>query len=255
MRRYSTRSAAVTGKNPLRPAANEAIRAGSGRTRDGHAVNTIVDALILGIIEGVTEFIPVSSTAHLLLAGRLLGFDKRRQGVRGADPARRDPRAALGLFRPAVAARRRRCRATGRPGASPRRRHRVPAGGGPRRRSSTISSRRCCSTRSPLICVMLIVGGIVLLFIDRCRMQPRYTDDHGLSARLCLGIGLFQCLSLIPGVSRSGATIVGALLLGSRQALGGGVLLLPRHADDARRLRLRSLQEHRRASDADTARR
>ena len=63
---------------------------------------------------------------------------------------------------------------------------------------------------------MLIVGGFVLLAVDRLTLQaalPRRRCDFPL--RLCLKIGLFQCLALIPGTSRSGATIVGALLMGA----------------------------------------
>ena len=90
---------------------------------------------------------------------------------------------------------------------------------------------------------MLIVGGIVLLAIDRMPLPPRYTDVMDYPPSLAFKIGLFQCLALIPGVSRSGATIVGAHAHGHRQALGRRVLVLPRHADDGRGLRLRPLQE------------
>ena len=66
-----------------------------------------------------------------------------------------------------------------------------------------------------LICVTLILGGVVLLFIDRLPIKPRHHEIMDYPLALCFGVGLFQCLSLIPGVSRSGATIVGALLLGA----------------------------------------
>jgi undecaprenyl-diphosphatase len=65
-----------------------------------------------------------------------------------------------------------------------------------------------------LICIMLIIGGGVLLAVDRMKLQPVYRDVERFPTRLYLQIGLFQCLSLIPGTSRSGSTIVGALLLG-----------------------------------------
>jgi undecaprenyl-diphosphatase len=61
---------------------------------------------------------------------------------------------------------------------------------------------------------MLILGGIVLLAIDRIAPTPVHYDALGLPFRKSLVIGIFQCLALVPGVSRSGATIVGALLLG-----------------------------------------
>ena len=61
---------------------------------------------------------------------------------------------------------------------------------------------------------MLIIGGVILLLVDRMKLQPVYRDVERFPTRLYLQIGLFQCLSLIPGTSRSGSTIVGALLLG-----------------------------------------
>ncbi|MCU0791143.1 MAG: undecaprenyl-diphosphate phosphatase, partial [Nitratireductor sp.] len=66
-----------------------------------------------------------------------------------------------------------------------------------------------------LICIMLILGGIILLAIDRMPLNPRYKDVMDYPLSLCLKIGLFQCLALVPGTSRSGATIVGALLMGT----------------------------------------
>ena len=66
-----------------------------------------------------------------------------------------------------------------------------------------------------LICIMLILGGLVLLWIDRLELKPKYHDAMDFPLSLCLKIGLFQCLALIPGTSRSGSTIVGALLMGT----------------------------------------
>jgi undecaprenyl-diphosphatase len=66
-----------------------------------------------------------------------------------------------------------------------------------------------------LIAVMLILGGVVLLWVDRRPERPEYQDVMDFPLPMALKIGLFQCLALIPGVSRSGATIVGALLMGA----------------------------------------
>jgi undecaprenyl-diphosphatase len=66
-----------------------------------------------------------------------------------------------------------------------------------------------------LICVMLVVGGIILLLVDRMKQTPVHNDILDYPISLCFKIGLFQCLALIPGTSRSGATIAGALLLGT----------------------------------------
>jgi undecaprenyl-diphosphatase len=177
-------------------------------------LKTIVDAIVLGVVEGVTEFIPVSSTAHLLLAARLLGFESPGQAFEvliqlGAILAllsvyaariwqiltdlprdRRTQRFVLGVliaFLPAAIL-----------GVAL---HGVITG---------VFFRSLL-----LISLALLIGGIVLLFADRLPLKPRYVDIMEYPLPLCLGIGLFQCLSLIPGVSRSGATIVGALLLGT----------------------------------------
>ena len=65
-----------------------------------------------------------------------------------------------------------------------------------------------------IVCVTLIIGGFVLLALERWAPKPREHDAMSFSLKTALGVGLFQCLSIIPGVSRSGATILGGLLLG-----------------------------------------
>ena len=175
---------------------------------------TIVNALILGIVEGLTEFIPVSSTGHILLLGHFLGFDSTGKTFEvliqlGAilailsvyaarlwqmlidlprDPATR--RFVIGIliaFLPAAVI--------------------------------GVLAYKIIKTvffETPLlICVMLILGGFVLLWVDRRATKPRYHDITKFPLSMYLGIGLFQCLSMIPGTSRSGATIVGGLLMGA----------------------------------------
>src|SRR5262245_32060440 len=66
-----------------------------------------------------------------------------------------------------------------------------------------------------LVCTSLIVGGIVLLAVDKMRLSPRYFDVMDYPVLMALAIGVAQCVAMIPGVSRSGATIVAALLLGA----------------------------------------
>jgi undecaprenyl-diphosphatase len=66
-----------------------------------------------------------------------------------------------------------------------------------------------------IICTSLIVGGFVLMIIDQVDLKPRYADAMSFPLPMYLGIGFIQCLAMIPGVSRSGATIVGAMLLGA----------------------------------------
>lgn len=175
--------------------------------------STLVAAL-LGLIEGLTEFIPVSSTGHLLLVGHFLGFQSAGRTFEvviqlGAvlailtvyagklwavfraaphDPAaRRFIVSVLVAFLPAVLI--------------------------------GVLAHDVIKTvlfESPrLIAVMLILGGIVLLFADRLAANPRYEDAMALPLGVAFRIGVIQCLAMIPGVSRSGATIVGALLLGA----------------------------------------
>ena len=170
--------------------------------------------ILLGLIEGLTEFLPVSSTGHLLLAGHFLGFQSPGKTFEvliqlGAILAilsvyagkliellvdfprdartRRFVLAVLIAFLPAAVI-----------GATL---HKYIKG---------------YLFESPaLVCTSLIVGGIVLLAVDRMRLAPRYFDVMDYPVLTALIIGFAQCLAMIPGVSRSGATIVAALLLGA----------------------------------------
>ena len=65
------------------------------------------------------------------------------------------------------------------------------------------------------MCFSLIAGGAVLLWVDRLDLKPRYHDAMRFTLPMYLIIGLAQCVSMIPGVSRSGSTIVAAMLLGA----------------------------------------
>lgn len=174
---------------------------------------SILVAAFLGLLEGLTEFIPVSSTGHLLLAGHFLGFESpahtfevviqlgavlailtvysaKLWGVLRAAP--RDPEArrflasVLLAFMPAALVG-------------------VMAHG---------FIKSVLFETPHLIAAMLIVGGVVLLFVDRFAPAPRYEDPTRIPMPVALGIGLFQCLAMVPGTSRSGATIVGGLLMG-----------------------------------------
>ena len=66
-----------------------------------------------------------------------------------------------------------------------------------------------------IVCFTLIVGGAILLWVDQLDLEPRYHDATRFTLPMYLVIGLAQCVSMIPGVSRSGATIVSAMLLGA----------------------------------------
>ena len=169
-------------------------------------------AILLGIIEGVTEFLPVSSTGHLILADRFLGLNssgtfkiliqlgailaivtvyaaKILKLLVDVPHDRRTQMFVLAIllaFLPAAVI-----------GATF---HKVV---------------KSILLESPmLVCISLIVGGIILLMVDRWRPQPVYHDVMDIPPMKALAIGCFQCLALVPGVSRSGSTIVGAMLLG-----------------------------------------
>ena len=169
-------------------------------------------AAFLGFVEGLTEFIPVSSTGHLLLIGHFLGFESKGKTFEvviqlGA------VLAILSLY----AARLWQVVSTLNTEASRRALASVliallPAA------VVGILARDFIKTvlfETPmLIAGMLILGGIILLFVDRVAPPPVHDDALALPFRKALLIGLAQSLALVPGVSRSGATIVGALMLG-----------------------------------------
>ncbi|MCC6949282.1 MAG: undecaprenyl-diphosphate phosphatase [Bradyrhizobiaceae bacterium] len=176
-------------------------------------LGALIEAVLLGLLEGLTEFIPVSSTAHLLLAGHFLGFRSpgrtfevliqlgsilavvvlyfaklwRVALALPTDPAAR--RFAIGIviaFLPAAII------------------------------GATFHGfiKSVLFETPALICTTLIIGGVILFFIDRMQIAPKYSDAMQFPPMVALKIGLFQTLALIPGMSRSGSTIVGALLLG-----------------------------------------
>jgi len=176
--------------------------------------STTLTALFLGLVEGLTEFIPVSSTGHLLLAAHFLGFESAGKtfevviqlgavlavvvayfgklvSVFGtahkSAASRRFILSVLVAFLPAVVI-----------GVL----------------AHDLIKKVLFETPS-LIAIMLILGGVVLIYVDRIAPEPRFKDAMKFPVPMAFLIGVIQCLAMIPGVSRSGATIVGALMLGS----------------------------------------
>ena len=170
--------------------------------------------LLLGILEGLTEFLPVSSTGHLLLAGHFFGLTQPVVFVvliqLGAILAIVTIYFAklLGLIRDAL---------SGKKGAWLFALN-VALASVPAALAGVLLHdfiQGVIYESALTICVMLVLGGIVLLIVDRLPLKPRYTDIYTYPWHLALIIGIFQMLALVPGVSRSGATIVGSLLFGT----------------------------------------
>jgi undecaprenyl-diphosphatase len=175
---------------------------------------SLLTIIILGIVEGLTEFLPVSSTGHLILAGELLGFH-------GEQSATFDIVIQLGAILAVVVLYFGRFTAV--------------ATGLVRRDPSAIAFTRnvllgflpalligavaykaikAMLEKPVIVAIALIVGGIAILVIERVTKRVTVTSVETMPWRTALGVGLIQCLSMIPGVSRSGATIMGGLSLG-----------------------------------------
>lgn len=182
------------------------------------AADSLIAAVVLGLVEGATEFIPVSSTGHLIVASAWLGrtdeaaktFDifiqlgailaivwlyhaRLTAAVRAA---RRDPVSRQFLLNLVIAF--------------------LPA---------AIVGFLCHDWikthlfRVPVVAAALVAGGIAILLIERWHPRERVADAERVPPGTALGIGLAQVLSLVPGTSRSGATILGGYVLGlSRRA-------------------------------------
>jgi undecaprenyl-diphosphatase len=175
----------------------------------------LIKAAILGVVEGLTEFLPVSSTGHLLLMEHFLGWGDDAFGKSFAIliqlgailalltiyfgriwalattmftrwAAARFVIGVLLAFLPAAV---------------------IGALFGSVVKAYLFDVR--------IVCIMFILGGFVLLWVDRLNLQPRYHDATTFTLPMYFAIGVCQCVAMIPGVSRSGATIVGAMLFGA----------------------------------------
>ncbi len=177
-------------------------------------MHDLLTIILLGIVEGITEFLPVSSTGHLILAGALLHYDAARWDVfniviqlgavlavvvlywrtfwtvlRGVLQGEAGPvrfvRNIIIAFIPAAIV------------------------------GALFHKKIEALLLQPIVvAVALIVGGVAILVIERLAKPGTTRGVADVSAGTSAGIGLLQCLAMVPGVSRSGATILGALSLG-----------------------------------------
>lgn len=174
----------------------------------------LLTIILLGILEGLTEFLPVSSTGHLILASELLGFTEPESIAfkisiqLGAILAvivaywGRFWGIAKGLF--------------GREAGAIAFTRNILIGFVPALLIGVLAYDAIkAAIQTPMIvAVMLIVGGVLILVIERLVKQVRFDSVEAVPTGTAVAIGLVQCLAMIPGVSRSGATIMGALLMG-----------------------------------------
>jgi undecaprenyl-diphosphatase len=170
-------------------------------------------AVLLGIVEGITEFLPVSSTGHLIVTGHLLGWTDARAETFEIFIQLGAILAILWLYRARLVA-------VARHVASSRADQRfvlslaiafVPAA----LAGFLFHHQIKAVLFAPVVvAIALVTGGIVILLIERWAPPSRNDDAFDVSPRTALGVGLAQVLALIPGVSRSGATILGGFSLG-----------------------------------------
>lgn len=175
----------------------------------------LIKAAVLGMVEGLTEFLPVSSTGHLLLMQHVLGwgddsfsksfailiqlgailalltiyFSRLWALARTMFTEWQATRFVIGIllaFLPAAI---------------------IGALAGSYIKAYLFDVR--------IVCVTLILGGFVLLWVDRMSLKARHHDATTFTLPMYFGIGCIQCIAMIPGVSRSGSTIVGAMLFGA----------------------------------------
>jgi undecaprenyl-diphosphatase len=173
----------------------------------------LLRALILGVVEGVTEFIPVSSTGHLILVGHWLGFVGERAEVFEIVIQLGAILAVVWLYRDTFL---RAALAWPRDRSARRLLTNLGIAFLPAAIVGFLAHRWITANLfNPIsVALALIAGGIAILVVERFAGAPRVLTVDELPPRTALGIGLAQVLSLFPGVSRSGATIMGGLSLG-----------------------------------------
>jgi len=179
----------------------------------------LVKAAIMGVVEGLTEFLPISSTGHLILAGALLGFDDAKAKVF-------DIAIQTGAIFAVILVYWQKIRATLVALPSQRQAQRfalnVLIGFVPAVVLGLLLGKAIkAHLFTPVVVAStFILGGFIILWAERrAPSATRIQEVDDMTALDALKVGLVQCLAMVPGTSRSGATIIGGMLLGlSRKA-------------------------------------
>ncbi|WP_394787382.1 undecaprenyl-diphosphate phosphatase [Rhodoferax sp.] len=179
----------------------------------------LIKAAIMGIVEGLTEFLPVSSTGHLILTGSLLGMTDDKSKVFDIAIQTGAILAVIIVYWQRIAG------AVGNFGSSERARRfifNVAIGFLPAAIVGFFVYKKIKAYlfNAPVVATAFIVGGLIIWWVER-RAKPvvRIQEIDDMTPWDALKVGLVQCLGMIPGTSRSGSTIIGGMLLGlSRKA-------------------------------------
>jgi undecaprenyl-diphosphatase len=170
------------------------------------------DALLMGIVEGFTEFIPVSSTGHLIVLGALIGFEGPPGKTFEIVIQLGAVAAVCWHFRVKILAL---MLGIGRDGPERRFAINVIVALVPAVVIGGLGYSLVKMIQTPLVvAIALIVGAGAIFWIERNAPPPVHTSPEDIPLRTAFLIGLCQTVAMIPGISRSGATIMGALMLG-----------------------------------------
>lgn len=176
-------------------------------------------AILLGIVEGVTEFLPVSSTGHLILVNQFIEFTDNFAPMF-------DIVIQLGAILAVIVYFWKRL---------------IPSPSSPKSEQKAIINTWLISIigvipaliiggiagdfieeklfNAKVVAIALVLGGILLIIIERTKKVPKILEISQITIPIALGIGLIQCIAMVPGTSRSAATILGAMALGTSRAV------------------------------------
>jgi undecaprenyl-diphosphatase len=177
----------------------------------------LLKAAVMGVVEGLTEFLPVSSTGHLILAGSLMNFNDARGKLFEIVIQSAAILAVVWEFRARIGAT---LGGLGRDPAANRLLRNVAIAFVPLALLGLLFGKllKAQLFNAPTVAATFIVGGLVILWAERRSHTVRVTDVDDMTALDALKVGIAQAFALIPGMSRSGATIIGGMLFGlSRQ--------------------------------------